>query len=208
MFNRVLILAPHTDDGEFGCGGTIARFLQEGKEVYYIAFSTSEKSVPKGLPRDILKQEVREATGELGIPPKNLKLYDYAVRDFPACRQEILEDLIVIKKEINPDLVFLPSLNDLHQDHLTIANEGLRAFKNISILGYEIPWNNLTFRTSSFIALQESHLMKKVNALKKYRSQSFRHYANEQFVRSLALTRGTQIGVPLAESFDVIRLFL
>lgn len=36
---RVLVLAPYTDEGEFGCGGSIARFLDEGHEVYCAAFS-------------------------------------------------------------------------------------------------------------------------------------------------------------------------
>ncbi|MBL6731310.1 MAG: PIG-L family deacetylase, partial [Bacteroidia bacterium] len=40
----VLILAPHTDDAELGCGGTIARFLEEGKKMYVAAFSTARAS--------------------------------------------------------------------------------------------------------------------------------------------------------------------
>lgn len=105
-------------------------------------------------------------------------------------------------------MVLLPALDDLHQDHFTIAKEGIRAFKDSTIFGYEVPWNNLSFQTCAFIALQEHHLAKKIKALEAYRSQSFRHYANGNFIRSLAITRGTQIGVPLAESFEVIRLFL
>ena len=42
----VLILAPHTDDAELGCGGTIARFLEEGKKIYVAAFSTARASLP------------------------------------------------------------------------------------------------------------------------------------------------------------------
>ncbi len=42
-FQRILVLAPHTDDGEFGCGGSIAKFIEAGKEVFYAAFSTAEK---------------------------------------------------------------------------------------------------------------------------------------------------------------------
>ena len=30
---KALVLAPHTDDGELGCGGTVARLLEEGSEV-------------------------------------------------------------------------------------------------------------------------------------------------------------------------------
>ena len=59
MADTVLVLAPHTDDGELGCGGTIARFLEEGKEVYYVAFSTCRTSVPEGYPEDILKTDLR-----------------------------------------------------------------------------------------------------------------------------------------------------
>ena len=42
--NKILILAPHTDDGEFGCGASIAKFIKEDKEVYYAAFSLAEES--------------------------------------------------------------------------------------------------------------------------------------------------------------------
>ncbi len=205
MFSRVLVLAPHTDDGEFGCGGSIAHFLEQGKAVYYVAFSTAEKSVPENWPRDILKTEVKEATKRLGIPAGNLIIYDYEVRKLSYSRQDILEELTKIKKDLRPDLVMLPSPNDLHQDHYAVSVEGLRAFKQTSILGYEIPWNNITFHTQAFIKLEERHVEKKIDALKAYRSQSERSYATADFIRSLVITRGTQIGVKYAESFEVVR---
>ena len=136
MFSRVLILAPHTDDGELGCGGTIARFIEEGKEVYYAAFSVAEKSVPEGFPKNILEIEVRKAMKILGVSESNLLIYKYEVRTFSYHRQEILEDIISLRKELQPDLVFIPSPNDLHQDHKVIAEEGIRAFKKSTILGY------------------------------------------------------------------------
>ena len=46
----VLVLAPHTDDGEFGCGGTIARLVDAGAEVRYVAFSSASRSLPAGFP--------------------------------------------------------------------------------------------------------------------------------------------------------------
>ena len=204
-FNRILVLAPHTDDGEFGCGGSIVKFIEEGRDVFYVAFSTAEDSVPEGYPKNILEIEVREATKILGINPNNLIIYKFQVRKLNYVRQEILEELVKIRREINPDLVFIPSPNDLHQDHYTVAMEGMRAFKQISILGYELPWNNITFHTQSFIRLEERHIIKKIEALKAYKSQQSRFYANEEFIRSLAITRGTQINVRYAEAFEVIR---
>lgn len=202
---KILVLAPHTDDGEFGCGGCVARFIDEGKEIYYVAFSTAEESVPEPWPKDILKTEVREATKRLGIPSNNLIIYNFKVRELSYHRQEVLEELIKIKNEVCPDLVFLPSSHDLHQDHSTVSIEGIRAFKNKTILGYEIPWNNIEFQAEAFIILSEKHINKKIHTLDAYNSQKSKSYANEEFVRSLARTRGVQIGSRYAEAFEVIR---
>ena len=207
-FKNVLVLAPHTDDGELGVGGTIARLIANGAKVTYVAFSTAEQSVPAGLPKDILKTEVKNATRSLGIPESDLIIYNYEVRKLNYFRQEILEDLIKLRKANNFDLVFIPSLNDIHQDHLTVSQEGLRAFKNTTILGYELIWNNLTFNTQCFVSLDEDHLNKKIEALSKYKSQGFRDYLSSDFIRSLAKSRGVQIGLNYAEAFEVIRFVI
>ena len=65
---RALVLAPHTDDGEFGCGGTMVRLAEQGVEVRYVAFSIATKSLPQGFAPDTLAREVREATAHLGVP--------------------------------------------------------------------------------------------------------------------------------------------
>lgn len=202
---RILILSPHTDDGELGCGGSIARFIEEGMEVFYVALSACEKSVPDEYPPDILKKEVKNATRILGIDHSNLLLYDFEVREFPMLRQKILNTLIEIREEIRPDSVFTPSTYDTHQDHRVTREETLRAFKICTIFGYEQPWNNITFDTTAFIKLDERHIAKKVEALNCYKSQKNRVYLNEEFIRSLARTRGVQINSEYAEAFEVIR---
>ena len=203
--NRVLVLAPHTDDGELGCGGTISRMVEEGRAVYYAAFSTAAESVPPPFPPDILEQEVREGTKELGIPAANLLVYKYKVRHLPHLRQEILEELVRMKREIDPATVFLPSAQDLHQDHQTIHIEGLRAFKTVTVLGYELPWNNLSFDYRHFCVLTRAHVQTKIAALRCYQSQQHRPYTQEDFIWSWARTRGGQIMVEYAEAFDVLR---
>jgi LmbE family N-acetylglucosaminyl deacetylase len=204
-FTKILILAPHTDDGEFGCGGSIAKFIETGADIYYAAFSLAEESVPPPFPKNILETEVKAATKVLGIKTDNLLLYKYQVRHFATHRQNILEDLVRLNQNLKPDLVFMPSLHDLHQDHSTVSMEGLRAFKKTSILAYEMPWNNLNFATQSFIKLSESNIEKKVQALECYKSQGSKDYASEQYIRSLAQTRGIQIGTKYAECFEVLR---
>ncbi len=205
---RILILAPHTDDGEFACGGTIARFLEEGKECYYVAFSYCDESLPPGSPKGLLLDEMKAATSALGIKEEYRIAFDYRVRHFPQLRQEILEDMVRLNNDIKPDLVFLPTNNDTHQDHGVIAHEGFRAFKRCSMLGYELPWNNLTFISSGFVEISEHHLVKKIEALKCYESQADRLYASDDYIRSMAVTRGVQFGVKYAEAFEVVRSVL
>ena len=205
---RIMVLAPHTDDGELGCGGTIARFVDEGAEVFYTAFSVCEDSVPPGFPPDALEIELLDASAVLGIPRENLIIHKYKVRHLGNHRQQILQDIIDTKRQINPDVVFLPCLSDLHQDHSTVALEGVRAYKGTTILSYEMPWNNISLTTSTFVKLEESHIARKVEALLRYKTQDGRPYTNDEFVRSLARTRGVQIGVRYAEAFELVRFVI
>jgi N-acetylglucosamine malate deacetylase 1 len=205
LIKTILVLAPHTDDGEFGCGGAIAKYIEQGVRVIYVAFSAAEQSVLPHLPRDILRTEVKLATRALGVVDEDCLVFDFEVRKFPECRQNILDKMIDLNHAYKPDMVFLPSINDTHQDHQTIAQEGFRAFKRSTMLAYEVPWNNLDFRTSCFIVLSKANIEKKLNAIGMYQSQMHRDYASPEFVNSLAVTRGVQIGRQYAETFEVVR---
>lgn len=203
--STILILAPHTDDGEFGCGGTVSRYVASGARAVYVAFSAAEQSVLPHLPKNILRTEVRQATSAIGVKDEDCVVLDFEVRRFPEMRQRILDCMIELSRKYNPDIVFLPSASDTHQDHQTIAQEGFRAFKRTTMLGYEVPWNNLDFRTSCFVDIGEEHLEAKVRAVGMYKSQQHRAYATAEFIRSLARTRGVQIGQRYAETFEVVR---
>ncbi|MGA7628240.1 MAG: PIG-L deacetylase family protein, partial [Methanoregula sp.] len=184
MTTKVLVISPHTDDGELGCGGSIAKFIEEGYEVTYVALSCCEKSIPPQYPKDILSREVKSATKILGIT--DLVLFSFEVREFPRLRQEILDTLIRLRNKIQPDMVFTPSRNDTHQDHKITVEETMRAFKKCTLLGYEQPWNNITFNTLAFIPLTENYIQKKIDALSCYETQKGKAYLNHEFVRGLA----------------------
>lgn len=208
MTRTVLVLSPHTDDGQLGCGGSIAKYLETGANVYYAVFSTCDESVPEGWPSDTLKQEMYSATRELGIRSEHLLVFEYPVRRFSERRQDILEDMVRIQRELNPDLVFLPSVSDIHQDHGLIAAEGPRAFKGTTLLGYEEPWNTMQFHTQAFVKLEQRHVDRKVAAFLKNESQGFRPYASEEFLRGWSRTRGASVGASAAEAFEVVRWVL
>ncbi len=208
MKKTILVLAPHTDDGELGCGATISKYIEEDHDVFYVAFSACEESVPEDLDKDTLRKEAKLATSMLGIPRQNIHILGYPVRRFSEYRQKILDDLIDLRERLNPSLVFLPSTQDVHQDHIIINQEGIRAFKNTNILGYELPWNNFTFKNNCFHPVNKKYIDQKVNSLMCYKSQNGRPYMNKEYILALAKTRGTQINQEYAECFEVIRLIL
>lgn len=203
--NCILVLAPHTDDAEFGCGGTIAKLLDEGKDVYCVAFSICKESVPPGFPSDILKSELLKSMLSFGIQSDRVFVLDYPVRRFNEHRQDILEDMIRIRKAIEPSVVFAPSVHDIHQDHNTIAEEAMRAFKQRTLFAYEVPWNHFTFNNQAFFKLEKSHVDRKIRAISNYETQKFRSYSGPEVICSQARARGAQIGCEYAEVFEVVR---
>ena len=202
--NRILVLAPHTDDGELGCGASLAKYIAAGKEVIYIAFSNCSQSLPNDLPSNTLEEECRRATKALGI--QQVRFFDFEVRRLLFHRQEILEELILLNKTVQPETVFLPARNDVHQDHQVIFAEGQRAFKNCNLLGYELPWNNFQFAPTYFEKLEESNIKAKQKALEEYGSQAERRYMQPGFMEALAVVRGVQCGAFFAEAFEVYHL--
>jgi len=204
--NKILILSPHTDDAELGCGGTIIKLLEQGKDIYWVVFSTAEDSLPEGLPKNILSDEFMRVIKKLNI--QKYLINNFKVRHLHERRQEILEILIRIRNEFKPDLVIGPSLNDYHQDHIVIANEMVRAFKTLSsIICYELPWNHTTFQNQLFFKITKKQLHEKMALLNFYTSQKTkkREYFSEEFIKGLAKMRGVQINTEYAEAFEVIR---
>jgi len=209
-FRRVLVLAPHTDDAELGVGGTLARSLQAGSDIFVAVFSMAEQSLPKGAPKGILKNEFLASMQLLGLSTEKLRIFNFEVRRFNYRRQEILEELVALRKKVNPDVVFLPSSTDIHQDHQVIHAEGLRAFKHSTVLGYELPWNMFSLEPRFMVHLNKEHLKLKLAMLENYQTQLelTRPYFSKEFIEGLARVRGVQAGTEYAEAFEVMRVNL
>lgn len=198
---RILVISPHTDDAEVSSGGTISRFIREGRRVHILVLSrASAEETERPL------NEYYQAMRVLGIPEEHYKFFDFPVRRLSESRQEILDLLIETKTRVNPDLVIIPSLNDIHQDHQVAAQESLRAFKNhASIICFTYPWNLLSFNTTCFIEFNEGDLDNKVKAISCYHSQD-KPYMKPEVIRAWAITQGVVINAKYAEGFEVARL--
>jgi LmbE family N-acetylglucosaminyl deacetylase len=204
---KILLLSPHTDDIELGAGGTVIKLLKEkNNDFLWAVFSICEDAMPEGLPPDTLEKEFTAVASKLGI--KDYRSYSFLNKKFPQYQQEILSQLDKIKREFKPDLVISPSLNDFHQDHKTIAEEAVRAFKkDASMVGYELPWNNLVFNPQLTVRLTETEMQEKWEILSIYKSQFIlkRNYFSKELIFGWARMRGAQCNAEYAEAFEVIR---
>jgi N-acetylglucosamine malate deacetylase 1 len=203
--SRVLVLCAHTDD-EFGCAGTVGRIAEAGATIRYLALSDCVESVPQGFAADVLRNECAACMTSLGCAIEAVEVLSFPVRHFPQYRQDILEHLVKIQRDFQPDLVLLPSSYDTHQDHHTTYQEGFRAFKRSTILGYELPQNLISFSNSAFVKLTDLQLQRKIQSLASYKSQTMRAYSTPEFITSLATVRGVQCGASYAEAFELVRL--
>jgi LmbE family N-acetylglucosaminyl deacetylase len=196
-FNKVLALAPHTDDIEIGCGGLLSK-LKSTAHIDAIAF-TEAQPLSTGSPVDEFKESMK-------IVNATTKFMNLKPRIMNEQRQIILDMLWKLNNEVKYDLVLCPSSSDMHQDHQVIYNECFRAFKTTTIFGYELLWNTRSFKTDIFVALKEEHLNEKFNMIDCYKTQGERIFMSKDYVFDIARTRGLQVGCKYAEAYEAIRI--
>ena len=198
---NILLLAPHADDIELGCGATVARFVEEGHNLLWIVFTDEQP----------LNSEHVKATEVVGFKDESRRALDFTLRHLCSRRQEVLERLVTLNSEFKPDLVVGPSLHDFHQDHQVVANEMVRAFKtSASIICYELPWNHISFDVQLLTKLTVQHIETKIRMLERFESELVvrGRYFSATLMRGMALLRGTQAGTEYAEAFEVLRWVL
>jgi LmbE family N-acetylglucosaminyl deacetylase len=203
---KVLVLSPHPEDGEIGCGCTIQKFLKNKSKCWYVVFTKAEKSTKPPFKPDAQVKEMRKSTSIIGFEKSKVIEKNWQVRTFSYHRQEILDFMIEIKKKINPDIIFCHSTHDKHQDHIVITNEAIRAFKTSTILGYELPWNLFTFNSQIFIDVTKKFVEKKIRALGSYKSRHYRPYLKKERIIQILGYRGLQVEKKYAECFEAIRV--
>jgi LmbE family N-acetylglucosaminyl deacetylase len=199
---RILMLGAHPDDVEYAMGGTINRFKEEFKTAEYIVLSsTLEFQANRGI-----DSELKTSAKLMGIG--NLEMKDYPWMEFHSVRGKIRQYLFEVAKKKNPDLVFIPSAEDVHQDHEVLAQEAFRIFRDVSLLSYEIVRSSLKFNPNLFVTLREEDIEAKLRLLEAYQTQKNLLYFNPDIIRAVAIMRGAHSKQKYAEAFEILRLRL
>jgi N-acetylglucosamine malate deacetylase 1 len=206
--SKILVLGAHPDD-EMACAGLIARLSDNGAKVHHHYFSTCTISTQaRGFEPDQLLVECEKSRDILGIHVSDRSASDFPVREFPEHRQGILDVLISLRTSVSPDLILTAAMSDCHQDHATVTQEAIRAFKYRTIWGYEMPWNMLQQDYDCMVPITKGQLDRKIESISAYISQVGSPYVEPDFIRALARVRGVQAGCEFAEAYQNIRMIL
>ena len=198
---RVLFLGAHPDDIELGCGALIAHILPH-TEVMCVTLSDNQKNpLLKNLP-----EEHYRSMRVLGVPEQNVVLGQFETRRFPEFRQEILEYMIQINRSFKPEIVFAHTKADIHQDHATVTDEALRAFRGTTVLGFDVLRSSYGFFPNFLVEVAEQDVNCKITALAEYTTYKDKYYFDPQIQRSTMIRHGALAERPFAEGFDILRV--
>ncbi len=200
---RVLFLGAHPDDIELGCGGLLHHILHKtDADVLCVTLSDNQKNPDL---KNVVDEHYR-SMAVLGVPKEKIVLGPFTTRIFPAARQEILEYFLKLRKDFQPNLIFVHSKNDLHQDHLTMTDEALRAYRGITVLGFDVVRSSYGFFPHFIVEVSEEDVNKKIEALSQYETYRDRYYFNAELTRSIMVRHGALAECPFAEGFDILRI--
>jgi LmbE family N-acetylglucosaminyl deacetylase len=197
---KVLFLGAHPDDIELGCGALLHHIVRH-TDVLCVTLSDNQKNP------DLIhvKNEHYESMAVLGVPAEKIILGPFTTRVFPNARQEILEYFLQLRRDFQPDLIFVHSKQDVHQDHLTMTDEALRAFRGITVLGFDVVRSSYGFFPHFLVEVDEEDVDKKIEALACYETYRDRYYFNREVTRSIMVRHGALAERPFAEGFDILR---
>lgn len=198
---RICFIGAHPDDIELGCGALIANIANRS-EVLCVTLSDNQKNPALHN----LVSEHQASMRVLGVDADHDMLLDFETRRFPQMRQEILETMIKVKKEFRPEIVFVHTRNDIHQDHVTVMDEAVRAFRGTTVLGFDVLRSSYGFFPHFLFEVSEADVEKKLAALAEYKTYADRYYFESTITRATMIRHGALAERPYAEGFDIHRV--
>lgn len=197
----ICCIGAHPDDIELGCGALIAD-ITDLTNVVCVTLSDNQKNPQLSN----LVEEHHRSMEILGVKPENVILHDFTTRRFQSARQEILEVMIGLKKRYHPEVVLVHTAQDIHQDHKTITEEALRAFRGTTVLGFDVLRSSYGFFPDFLVEVSKEAVDTKIKALKAYQTYADKYYFNEQILYATAIRHGALAERPFAEGFDILRI--
>lgn len=198
---KVMFLGAHPDDIELGCGALLANI---GGRADIVCVTLSDNQDNPELAD--LVDEHKRSMEVLGVPAGSVLLGEFETRNFARDRQQILEYLYQLNREHRPDIVFVHTLADIHQDHGVVTQEALRAFRGTSVLGFDVLRSSHGFFPHFLVEVSQDDVERKLKALAEYKTYAQRYYFDPAVVRATLVRHGALAERPFAEGFDILRI--
>lgn len=222
---KILVIAAHPDDEVLGCGGTIARYADEGSTVSVMILGEGVTSRDEERQRSKRGLELRNLKEQSINACKILGVNYTSVYDLPDNRFDtvpLLDVVKLIEKEIaerKPEVIFTHSKSDLNIDHAITHRAVLTATRPVpgqpvkELYAFEVPSSTEwafgsfgSFNPNIFVDIKD-YLVLKIKGMAAYggESREFPHPRSAQALGALAEYRGGMAGFEAAEAFELIR---
>ncbi len=204
---NVIVFGAHPDDFEVGCAGTILKYLKDINLKIFVMSDRYEDGKMRNL------KEKDKSLKILGLDKVPCKVFDIPTRIFHDHKSRIRNILYDIATKSDVDVVFTPPIHDIHQDHIVLADEVIRLFREKTIFGYEVIRSGYDFMPNMHVKLPLDLVNLKIKAAQSYKSQwsttkSGGYYFSKEVMKGLMRARGAAFGVEYAEAFEVYHLKL
>jgi len=202
---KILAIGAHPDDIEVGCSGTLAKYAQNGHDIYLLVMTEGHMGGEGAIRK---KEQTKSAKI---LKPRELIWGAYKDTLLTPHMNQMVHDIEIVLKKIAPDFIFVHYEDDTHQDHQALAKATISATRYVrNVLFYEGPTTQ-NFSPTIFVDIKET-LEMKIAMLLAHHSQvektNIEGLSITDVVRSTAVFRGIQGRVQFAEAFLPLRLFI
>lgn len=198
---KVCFIGAHPDDIELGCGALIAQIAGSAN---LRCITLSDNQLNPQLPN--LVEEHFNSMAVLGVPRDHVFLEPFETRKFQEHRQSILEYLFAQHRDFQPDIVFVHTSCDLHQDHKTVTEEGLRAFRGTTVLGFDVIRSSHGFFPNFLVEVSDKQVNQKIAALAEYKTYTNKYYFSDEVTKATLIRNGALVEKRYAEGFETLRV--
>lgn len=196
----VLCLGAHPDDVEIGCGGTLLELAARGDaSVSTVVFTGTTERRPEA-----------EAAGPRFFPDADVTVLDFPESRLPEYWGAVKSALQELSDLHQPDVLFVPRIDDAHQDHRLIGQLASTTWRDSLILHYEIPkWDADLTPPTHYVAVSETNARRKVELLDiSFPTQLHRYWWDEELFMGLMRLRGIETHSRYAEGFFATKVAL